>query len=187
MSRNIVFTGMRGSGKSHFGSEFAKKNWYRFVDTDQEIEKRAGKKIAEIVAQNGWGTFRKMEYDVCKELSSVENTIISVGGGTVMQKENVELLKKNSIFVFLYAPPKELFRRLEKSKHKRPPLRKGLSLREEIQVIWQERRATFFETADFVFCFLFFSSDPRENVSKNVGVLQRLVDSIFHKNMVKYR
>lgn len=175
MSQNIILIGMRGSGKSHLGSIFAKKYSYDFLDTDDAIEQKAGKKIAKIVEEGGWELFRKKEEALCRELGTAQNTVISVGGGTVLNPKNVVQLKKNGICVFLFVPLKELHRRLKKSKNKRPPLKPGLSLRQEIQAIWKERKEIFAEVADIVFASTFISPNPHKNVATNTELLADLL------------
>ena len=172
MKKNLIFIGLRGSGKSHIGSVFAKKHGFDFVDTDQEVEIQAGKTIPEIVQEGGWEEFRRQEEEVCRSVSKNEKIVISTGGGVIMNTKNVEALQENGIFIFLFVPLKELHRRLARSKTKRPPLKPGLSMEEEIVAVWDERKETFYEVADVVFKQQFFSENPHENVRKNVEKLE---------------
>jgi shikimate kinase len=176
VKKNIVFIGMRGSGKSHLGSIFAKKYGYDFVDTDQEIEKKAGKKISVIITEMGWEQFRTMETEVCEETEKKSNTVVSTGGGVILNPRNIQHLKQNGIIVFLFVPLQELVRRLTHSKNKRPPLKPELSLEEEVESIWKERKDIFYDVADEVFESLFFSKNPHENVERNVELLKTMLE-----------
>lgn len=104
---NIVLTGMPGSGKSTVGKLLG-IDGFSFVDTDEEIEKRCGCSIKELINLKGEEFFRDLETEVIKEVSSVGCRIISTGGGAVLRKENVTALKRNGKLFFLNANPERL-------------------------------------------------------------------------------
>lgn len=156
--KNIVLTGMRGSGKSRIGQEIAKILKLDFIDLDDFIIEKTGKCIPEIVKAEGWPGFRKLEKEACCELMEKENLVIGTGGGTVLYKDNVHCLKKNGIIVFLTVEISELKQRLKHSRN-RPPLNKnGKSFLDEMEEVWQERKKVYLETADMVY-----------DASKNTG------------------
>ena len=97
---NITLCGFMGSGKTTVGKALAKMLNYVFIDTDAEIEKRAGIKISEIFEKLGEAAFRQMESDIIKELARFDNQVISVGGGAVINKENARKLKSCSTVVY---------------------------------------------------------------------------------------
>ena len=106
--RNLVLTGMPGSGKSTIGKLLAARLGRELVDTDAEIVKRAGTPITEIFKTRGEAFFRDMESEVIRELSLTGGRIIATGGGAVLRSENVEALKMNGVVVFLDRPVEEL-------------------------------------------------------------------------------
>lgn len=105
MNKNIVLIGFMGTGKSEVGKELAGRLGYRFVDTDELIEKREGISISEIFDKHGEPYFRKIENEIIEEVSRKERVVISTGGGAVIKQENRENLKRNGIMICLTASP----------------------------------------------------------------------------------
>ncbi len=99
--QNVVLIGMPGCGKSTIGKLLAKETGHKFIDTDEEIVKKIGKIIPEIFAEVGEIGFRKIESEVIKEISSVQNVVIATGGGAVLDKNNVDLLRENGRIYFI--------------------------------------------------------------------------------------
>ncbi len=97
---NIVLTGMPGSGKSTVG-KLLNIDGFTFVDTDEEIEKRCGCAIKELINSKGEKYFRDLETEVIKDVSTVGCQIISTGGGAVLRKGNIDFLKRNGKIFFL--------------------------------------------------------------------------------------
>lgn len=100
----IALTGFMGVGKTTSGKELAKLTGYKFIDSDDEIEKNEGMKISEIFSKKGEDYFRKIETEFLKTLSKEKNIILSCGGGTVKNEENRKILRKNFLNLWLYAP-----------------------------------------------------------------------------------
>ena len=99
---NIVLTGMPGSGKSTIG-KLINLEGYTFIDTDEEIEKRCGHTIKELIGDKGEKYFRDLESEVIGEISRGSSLIISTGGGAILREENVRHLKQNGRFFFINA------------------------------------------------------------------------------------
>ena len=104
---NIVLTGMPGSGKSTIG-KLINIAGFEFFDTDEEIEKRCGCKIKDLIAEKGEKYFRDLETEVILEISSNSSRVISTGGGAVLRDENVDYLKRNGKIFFIDAKLKRL-------------------------------------------------------------------------------
>ncbi len=101
---NIVLIGMPGAGKTTIGKEISKILNKDFVDTDDEIVKEYGMTIPEIFSQKGETFFRDIEANVIKRVSSLKNTVIATGGGAILRKENVMLLRENGKIYFIDRP-----------------------------------------------------------------------------------
>lgn len=86
---SIVFVGPPGSGKSTVGRALAQKLNRNFVDTDAVIEETTGKKIADIFLINGEEEFRRIEREVVLSALQSQDSVISLGGGSVLD-ENVQ-------------------------------------------------------------------------------------------------
>ena len=99
--QNIVLIGMPGAGKSTIGKLLAKEVGKTFVDTDEEIVKLTNKKIPDIFSELGESGFRKIECEVIEKLSCLQNAVIATGGGAVLNKRNMDLLKENGRIYFI--------------------------------------------------------------------------------------
>lgn len=101
LKENIVLTGMPGSGKSTIGKLLAESLQKQFIDTDTEIIKKVNKPIPQIFSELGEEGFRKIENEVIKALSSIQNAVIATGGGAVLNSENIEFLRENGKVYFI--------------------------------------------------------------------------------------
>ncbi len=137
---NIVLTGMPGSGKSTVGKLLG-IDGFTFIDTDEEIEKRCGTSIKDLITEKGEKHFRDLESEVIKDVSSKGSQIISTGGGAILRNENVYALKRNGKLFFIDAKPERLF----------PTDSRPLSdTAEKLKRVYSERIAIYRETADVV-------------------------------------
>jgi len=145
---NIILTGYRGSGKTTIGRALARRLSREFIDTDDLIEEKEGMKIKEIFDKRGWQYFRKIEKKMIRGLTKKHNTVIAVGGGSFMYKENL-CLKENALVVLLIAPLEVLSLRI-KTDPNRPPLTEGQSSTDEIREVWGRRKERYYGLADAV-------------------------------------
>ena len=146
---NIILGGLRGTGKTIIGQELAELLHYEFLDTDELIEKREKKKIAEIVNEKGWPYFRKLESMIARELGNNTKTVISTGGGMLTNTKNVKYLKKNGAIILLKCKPKISATRI-KGDPNRPALTSQKNLVMELNQLWRERKAKYYQSADLV-------------------------------------
>lgn len=119
----IVLLGYMASGKSLIGRELAKVLKMDYLDLDDFIEKNEGKSIDKIFMEKGEIFFRKIENSYLQALmSSKNNLVLSLGGGTPCFTNNLELLKNNKEITtfFLNVPVSELAKRLMSDKENRP-------------------------------------------------------------------
>ena len=97
--KSIVLTGFMGSGKSTAGKLLAGALGLDFIDLDEEIERKAGKPIRDIFAQDGEAVFRRMEHDTAAELAArsfKKSAVISTGGGFLTNDANAALFPRDS-------------------------------------------------------------------------------------------
>ncbi|MFV0572511.1 MAG: shikimate kinase [Xanthomarina gelatinilytica] len=119
----IVLLGYMASGKSLIGRELAKVLKMDYLDLDDFIETKEGKSIEKIFMEKGEIYFRKIENSYLEALmSSKNNLVLSLGGGTPCFTNNLELLKNNKEITtfFLNVPVSELAKRLISDKENRP-------------------------------------------------------------------
>jgi shikimate kinase len=105
-----------GTGKTQVGWEVARLLGWELVDTDVEIESRAGKPIRQIFAEDGEPAFRLLEkqvlQQVCSAANSPGNKVVSSGGGMMADPENRELMLSSGLVVCLDALPETIYNRL---------------------------------------------------------------------------
>ena len=93
----LIIIGSMASGKSTVGKKLSKRLGLDFFDIDNEIEKKAGAKIAWIFDVEGEEKFRDREYEAFGNLTTNENCVISTGGGIVLREENRKLLDQGTV------------------------------------------------------------------------------------------
>jgi shikimate kinase len=122
--KGLVFLiGFMGVGKTTIGKRLAAHLDVKFIDTDQLLEQQFQCSIAEFFERNGEEVFRIKEHELIISLTQqVNNAVISVGGGLPCFYDNMEIMNKSGITLYLHRPAKELFQRLKQGKHKRPLL-----------------------------------------------------------------
>ncbi len=108
----IVLTGFSGTGKSAVGPLLAKHFGWKLLDTDEVVEKRAGKRILAIFRDDGEDAFRDLEAEAIREACRDDKFILSTGGGAVLRAENRRALAEAGFVVCLEARPETIFERL---------------------------------------------------------------------------
>jgi shikimate kinase len=108
----VILIGYRATGKSTAGKLLSFKLGIPFWDTDTMLEKNMKMPIKEIVALHGWDFFRAKEKEVVVKLVQEGACVIATGGGVVLDKENVDLLKKTGMVLWLNAPLRDIINRL---------------------------------------------------------------------------
>ena len=108
----IILIGYRCTGKTTVGKSLAERLNLPFVDTDELVEKAAGKTIVEMVAAFGWEFFRQQEREAIRNLTARGKSVIATGGGTVMDQKNAALLKQAGLLIWLMADEQTIQRRM---------------------------------------------------------------------------
>ncbi|MBN1683404.1 shikimate kinase [Candidatus Bathyarchaeota archaeon] len=144
---NLVLFGFMGVGKSTVGKLLALKIHYPFIDLDSEIVKEVGKSISEIFNIYGESGFRKIEKDKILEISTLDKHVIALGGGAVLDYDNVKNLRNQSILIHLTAKSEEVLHRL-RNDDSRPLLQKGDKIN-NINLLLKERTKIYQKIADF--------------------------------------
>jgi shikimate kinase len=142
---NLILIGYRGSGKSTVGSRLAARLKMRFIDIDDLIEERQGVPISDIVKSHGWGHFRKMEASIIKEISNGDHLIIAPGGGAVLDADNVSVLRKNGVIIWLKADKQTLLKRMNQDPgtNTRRPTLTGKGTSEELKEVMSLREPIY--------------------------------------------
>ena len=120
-SRSIVLVGMMGAGKSSVGVCLRRRTSLKLFDTDEIVTSKFGMPISEIFSKHGENRFREAETEALQALVISEPVVIVTGGGIVLREENLDLLKRLGVVVWLEADEEALFKRASRA-GKRPLL-----------------------------------------------------------------
>jgi shikimate kinase len=144
---NITLVGFMGVGKSTVGHLVAAQLGFELVDTDKVIERKTGRRITDIFATDGEPAFRQMERALVLELESARRTVISTGGGLVVDPANLASLKTHSLLACLWASPQVIYERVRHQSH-RPLLQTPDPLAKIREML--AARAPFYKQADLL-------------------------------------
>ena len=150
--QSIFLIGYMGAGKTTIGKQIAKCLGWQFVDMDLFIENRYHKAIPDLFAEKGEEFFRKIEHTILQEVAQFENTVISTGGGAPCFFDNMEMMNRTGITVYLKTPVSELVQRLLVCKQERPLIKN--KNREELTLYIAghlEKRESWYNCATLVF------------------------------------
>ena len=146
--KNVCIMGLMGSGKSIIGKDLGKYLKMKFYDTDKQIELEAKKSINAIFEEDGETYFRDIEEKICIELLEHNNCVISLGGGSIINRKIRKAIIQNSYSIYLKVKLDNLLNRI-KTSYKRPLLNKKLNKREILQNLYYDRKK-FYEKADLI-------------------------------------
>lgn len=157
--KNIVLIGMPGCGKSTFGKRLAKRLQLPFYDADAVLEEREQRTIKSFFAESE-DAFRAAETRTLAYLAELDGAVIATGGGAVKRGENMELLKRGGIVVFIDRKPENILGSIEGDE--RPLLADD---KQRIFNLYAERIDLYRQYADYIV----------ENNGDFGGVLRRLL------------
>lgn len=138
---NIVLIGMPSSGKTTVGKALSEKLNREIFDSDKVVVENEKMEISDIFKLNGEAYFRSLETAAIKELSKKNSVIIATGGGAVLNKTNIELLKENGKVFFLNRPLEKLITTDDR------PLSSNKS---DLEKRFNERYDLYISSADYV-------------------------------------
>ena len=163
--KNLCLLGLMGSGKSIIGKDLSRVYKYKFIDTDNEIEKYLGMNIETIFSKYGENYFRKIEERICLKVLDYNNCIISFGGGSILNAIVRKKIKTESLSIYLKVDQNILVKRLSKSTKR--PLLKNTDTEEVIKQLY-EKRKNYYNKADLII----------ENNGQKKMVLENLLKKI---------
>ncbi len=140
-----------GCGKSYVARNLAPKLRMQHIDLDQVIVDYAQKSIPQIFETEGEAAFRRIEQACLRQSFSLDNTIISTGGGAPCFFDNMAQMKQAGTTIFLDVSLPVMIKRLQRGLHKRPLLANKTS--EELEAFIQKKlaeRRAFYEQAHIV-------------------------------------
>lgn len=146
----IILIGFMGSGKSTVGKRLAADLGWNYQDSDAEIEKEQGMSVSEIFREKGESAFRDMETEwISKEAKAGhKRTVIAVGGGLALRRENREHIHNAGIAVLLKTRPETVYERLKGDDTR--PLLKCADPITEIRKLESQREEYYMDAADHI-------------------------------------
>jgi len=148
----VIFIGYRAAGKTTVGKLLAVLLKVPFYDSDSVVEEIVDAPVKNIIAHHGWEFFREKETEAIQLLSGKDDCVIATGGGVILSAENVKLLKKIGVIVWLNAPIKDIINRLNEDAQNdamRPQFTTD-DLAQETVDIFTERLPLYKKAADFI-------------------------------------
>lgn len=149
---SIALIGFMATGKSTVGKalkECLGKD-YKFIETDQIIIEMAGKSIPKIFEEDGEAQFREYEIEACMNAAKSSKSIISCGGGVVLNESNIENLKQSCHIVLLTATPEVIYSRaINEGKENRPIINKKDPFK-EIEKVLRYRETYYIKSAEII-------------------------------------
>ena len=144
----IYLVGYMGAGKTTAAKRLANSLGWEVADTDAMFEEKYRISVDDFFQKYDEPLYRKLESEVLKSTESLENTVISTGGGTACYFDNMEWMNQHGLTVFLQISPKAAVDRVLHSRHKRP-LARGKTEEELMEYVnWHyASRIPFYEQA----------------------------------------
>ena len=134
---------MPGSGKSTMAKFLSNQTPLSFYDLDLEIEKNEGKNVNKIFREKGENYFREIETLTLKKiLKEKNNFILSTGGGTPCFNDNMNLINKYGISIFLDTSLDILEERIARN-NKRPLFNSSDNLKKDLSDLFNLRKSFF--------------------------------------------
>lgn len=138
---NLYLVGFMGTGKSTVGRAVAARLGFRLLDSDHEIERAQGRTITEIFAQSGEPAFRAMEKAFIEGGHPGERTVISCGGGLVVQPGMLEALQSRGVVVCLHASLETVLARTSRNRNR--PLLEVENPEDRIRTLYAAREPIY--------------------------------------------
>ena len=145
LKKNLVLTGMMGTGKSTIGDNLSKKLKIEFIDIDHIIEEKLSLSIFQIFKNKGEKFFRRIEEQESMKYLKKNGAIIALGGGAFINKKIRKYVKENSFSVWLDLDNSKLFKKLKNNKKR--PLLENIS-EKDFKKLHDERKKVY-SLADF--------------------------------------
>ena len=147
--RLVCLTGFMGAGKSTVARLLARQTGWEYIDLDSRVVEATGLSIPEIFSRSGEAAFRRVETEqlsraLGEAAAGGKKRIISLGGGTTVQPQNLDMLREHqATLIWLDCPVDELLRRCAQIVD-RPLFRDEAAFRSLF-----EQRRPIYELADF--------------------------------------
>lgn len=144
-TNNVILIGMPGCGKTAIGMGLSDALGFGYIDSDSVIVARAGKRLPEIIEEQGMEGFLNFEAKVNSELCA-NRCVIATGGSVIYRETAMRHLKMLGKIVYLQHPFSVIERRLGDLKKRGVALREGQTLAD----LYKERSPLYEKYADVI-------------------------------------
>lgn len=148
-ARNLVLVGPMGAGKSSIGRRVAERFGLRFVDLDEEIERRTGASVTTIFDCEGEAGFRAREHAALAACLELDGQLVATGGGAVLDPGNRDLMRQRGYVVYLHVGIDDQLERLARDRSR--PLLAGDDRERVLRRLAGERGPLYREVAHLRF------------------------------------
>ena len=164
---NISLIGFMCSGKTTLGRRIAKRKGLSHYDIDRMIINHEGKSITDIFDEHGERYFRMLESDMVVALKDTKRSVISCGGGVVLNEENMRILREISLVIYLHMSSDKIYRHLGSGTHR--PLLLGDDTETKIDSLLEIRKPLYMKHCHIAVDVTDFNID--ESVALILGLL----------------
>jgi len=150
LQNHVFLIGFMGCGKTTIGKLLADQLKVQFIDTDSLIKERTHLSIPEIFSKWGEGKFRELEEQAIESIVSFPPSVISLGGGAILSKENRSIIFNSGLSIYLKWRRKTLYERLLRCKDR--PLLYNVPVNKLLEHIidMMKKRKKYYECAHIV-------------------------------------
>ena len=166
-----------GTGKTSVGKKLAQALNFKFLDSDEEIEKKYSMSIKDIFEKFGEEKFREMEREFIESGHPDEGCVISCGGGLACRQGMPELVKSKGVSIVLFTPPEVILERVSKN-DKRPLLNTPNPL-ERIKTLLKERHPYYMKSGVAI------ATDPE--ISETVKHIVRIYKNLISEKRRRFK
>jgi shikimate kinase len=167
----ITLIGYRATGKTTLAELLARRLGWQWIDADVEIERRAGKTIARIFADDGEPAFRDLEAQVIADLCRRDRLVLAAGGGAPLREDNRQIMRQSGKVVWLKARPETILKRMsgDSTTDQRRPNLTGRGPLDEIVQLLALREPMYRDTANIT-----IDTENRTPEELTAEILERL-------------
>jgi shikimate kinase len=138
---NLYLVGFMGTGKTTVGRAAAHRLGFAYLDSDYEIERRCGREIPRIFAEDGEAAFRAMEREFVESGHPAERTVVACGGGLIIPPGMLEALQSRGVVICLHASVATILERTGRQDNR--PLLAGADPEARIRSLHAEREPIY--------------------------------------------
>ncbi|HWA85822.1 MAG TPA: shikimate kinase [Opitutus sp.] len=138
---NLYLVGFMGTGKTTVGRAVAQRLGFALLDSDHEIERQQRRTVAEIFASDGEAAFRVMERQFIESGHPATQTVVSCGGGLIVQPGMLELVRTRGVLICLHASIETILARTARHRHR--PLLNVADQEARVRTLYAEREPIY--------------------------------------------